>query len=114
MCFTHHSDMCSEALLIHVADEPSGMELWMAVLLYQLEPPGPWMGSQAGGPEEPGELVLLTLVEHWNTDASLIFSAPHHARLLGHFVNFLLTKNCQMLRRFLGKLLFHRKKYEKC
>lgn len=102
MYFTHHNDTHSETvfLLIHVADEPSGMELWMAVLLYQLEPPGPWTGAGCGG---SGGLL-------WNTDASRIFSAPHHARLLGHLVSFLLTKNCQMFWWFLGKLLFHRKK----
>lgn len=64
----------------------------------------PWAmdGGGAGGWEEPGE--------PWNTDASCIFSVPHHARLLGHFVSFLVTKNCQLFGWFFGKLLFHRKK----
>lgn len=43
-----HSEMV--LFLIPVADEPSGMVLWMVVLLYQLEPPGPWVGEGAGGP----------------------------------------------------------------
>lgn len=81
------------------------MGLWMALLLYQLEPPGPWMGEEQVDRRSQGSHGIQML------PASSQY--PHHARLLGHFISFLVTKNCQLFGWFLGKLLFHRKKYMK-